>query len=176
MSIFKRFDHVSIGVKDWEKARHLFLEVLGGEELPDKGQSSEGFDWFTFNLGGKKMEVVHSTREDSGVGRYVEKYGEGYHHISIAVHDLKDAIAGAAELAGLEQYEVDYVGIPLSPRDLLLRQLAGRLGSLQIRTEFSMANTFSSLIQSFNVAARELANLDDPSHLYVRCIACGHFD
>ena len=93
MSVFKRFDHVSIGVKDWEKARTLFLDVLGGEELPDKGSSSEGFDWFTFNLGGKKMEVVHSTREDSGVGRYVEKYGEGFHHISIAVNDLKEAIA-----------------------------------------------------------------------------------
>ena len=63
MSVFKRFDHVSIGVKDAEKARALFLDVLGGEELPDKGSSSEGFDWFTFNLGGKKMEVVSSTRE-----------------------------------------------------------------------------------------------------------------
>ena len=93
MSIFKRFDHVSIGVKDGAKARALFLDVLGGEELPDKGSSTEGFDWFTFNLGGKKMEVVHGTREDSGVGRYVEKYGEGYHHISIAVNDLKEAIA-----------------------------------------------------------------------------------
>ena len=93
MSIFKRFDHVSIGVKDADKARALFLDILGGEELPDKGSSSEGFDWFTFMLGGKKMEVVNGTREDSGVGRYVEKYGEGYHHISIAVNDLKEAIA-----------------------------------------------------------------------------------
>ena len=93
MSIFKRFDHVAIGVKDAEKARTLFLDVLGAEELPDKGSSSEGFDWFTFNLGGKKMEVVSSTREGSGVGRYVEKHGEGFHHISIAVDDLKEAIA-----------------------------------------------------------------------------------
>ena len=93
MSIFKRFDHVSIGVKDAAKARALFLDVLGAEELPDKGSSSEGFDWFTFMLGGKKMEIVSSTREGSGVGRYVEKYGEGFHHISIAVDDLKEAIA-----------------------------------------------------------------------------------
>lgn len=93
MGVFKRFDHVSIGVQDAEKARALFLDVLGGEELKDKGSSSEGFDWFTFNLGGKKMEVVSSTREGSGVGRYVEKYGEGYHHISIAVDDLKEAVA-----------------------------------------------------------------------------------
>ena len=93
MSILKRFDHVSIGVKDAEKARALFLDMLGGEELSDKGSSSEGFDWFTFNLGGKKMEVVSSTRDGSGVGRYVEKHGEGFHHISIAVDNLKEAIA-----------------------------------------------------------------------------------
>lgn len=91
--IFKRFDHVSIGVKDMTKARRLFCEVLGGEPMDDVGSSSEGFDWFTFKLGGKKMEIVapHSAGE-GGVGRYIEKYGEGYHHISIAVEDLKVAI------------------------------------------------------------------------------------
>lgn len=94
MSVFKRFDHVSIGVKDVEKARALFLDVLGGEELADKGSSpSEGFDWFTFNLGGKKVEVVIPTSPEGGVGRYIESHGEGFHHMSIAVNDLKEAIA-----------------------------------------------------------------------------------
>ena len=94
MSILKRLDHVAIGVKDMEKARALFCDVLGGELLPDKGSSeSEGFDWFTFMLGGKKLEVVSGTSSESGVGRYIEKHGEGFHHISIAVDDLKDAIA-----------------------------------------------------------------------------------
>lgn len=94
MSVFKRFDHVSIGVTDVEKARTLFLDVLGGEELADKGSSeSEGFDWFTFNLAGKKIEVVNPTSPDGGVGRYMESHGEGFHHMSIAVHDLKETIA-----------------------------------------------------------------------------------
>ena len=94
MSVFERFDHVSIGVKDIEKAKKLFCQVLGGEPLRDVGTSPEGFDWFTFNLGGKKMELVSPHKAgEGGVGRYIEKYGEGYHHISISVKDLKEAIA-----------------------------------------------------------------------------------
>lgn len=93
MSVFRRLDHVSIGVKDMDKARALFVDVLGGEALADKGSSSsEGFDWLTFNLGGKKMELVSPHSPESGVGRYIEGHGEGFHHISIAVDDLKEAI------------------------------------------------------------------------------------
>lgn len=93
MGIFKRLDHVSIAVRDMGKAKRLFCEVLGGEVLPDSGSSAEGFDWFTFKLGGKKMELVtpHKVGE-GGVGRYVEKYGEGFHHISISVENLEEAI------------------------------------------------------------------------------------
>lgn len=92
MSIIKRFDHVSIGVKDMEAAKKLFLEVLGAETLPDRGKSPEGFEWFTFLLGDKKTELVSSADPESGVGRYIEKNGEGFHHISVAVEDLREAI------------------------------------------------------------------------------------
>lgn len=92
MSIIKRFDHVSIGVKDMEKAKALFLDILGAEALPDRGKSPEGFEWFTFMLGGKKTELVSSTDPESGVGRYIERHGEGFHHISVAVGDLREAI------------------------------------------------------------------------------------
>ncbi|HEX3727682.1 MAG TPA: VOC family protein, partial [Pirellulales bacterium] len=62
MSIFKRLDHVSIGVVDLEKARELFIDVLGGQPLKDVGANeSEGFRWFTFLLGGKKVELVTPT-------------------------------------------------------------------------------------------------------------------
>ena len=94
MSVFLRLDHVSIGVKDLDKAKNLFLNVLGGQELPDSGvNESEGFGFFTFNLGGKKMELVTASSTESGVGRYIDKHGEGFHHISISVADLKAAIA-----------------------------------------------------------------------------------
>ena len=93
--MFKRLDHVSIGVLDIDKARRLFCDVLGGEPLPDAGTSrAEGFDWMTFMLGGRKMELVTpSTEGEGGVGRYLEKHGEGFHHICCTVEDIPAAIA-----------------------------------------------------------------------------------
>ena len=94
MSIFKRLDHVSIGVSDIERAQKLFVDVLGGEPMRDKGSNEdEGFSWFTFKLGGKKMELVAPTAQgEGGVGRYIEKNGEGFHHLSISVDNLPKAI------------------------------------------------------------------------------------
>jgi methylmalonyl-CoA epimerase len=91
--MLKRLDHVSIGVLDIEKARQLFCEILGGEPLPDTGDSeSEGFQWLTFLLGGKKVELVSPhTPGEGGVGEYLAKYGEGFHHISCAVENLVEA-------------------------------------------------------------------------------------
>lgn len=46
MSIFNRLDHIAIGVVDLEKAKQLFVDVLGGEPLRDVGQNEEeGFRW-----------------------------------------------------------------------------------------------------------------------------------
>lgn len=94
MTIFKRLDHVSIGVSDITKAEKLFVDVLGGEPMKDKGSNpDEGFAWFTFKLGGKKLELVAPTTPgEGGVGRYIEKNGEGFHHLSISVENLPRAI------------------------------------------------------------------------------------
>src|SRR5262249_33333715 len=94
MSIFTRLDHVSIGVHDMEGARKLFVDVLGGKPLRGVGSNeAEGFQWFTFLLCAKKMELVSPTRPGAGgVGRYLAKHGEGFHHISIAVANLQEAV------------------------------------------------------------------------------------
>lgn len=95
MGIFQRLDHVSIGVEDMDRARRLFVDVLGGTELDDAGQTvDEGFRWFTFQLGGKKLELVSPLEPGKGgVGRYIAKNGEGFHHLSISVANLEQAIA-----------------------------------------------------------------------------------
>lgn len=94
MSIFKRLDHISIGVNDFDAARQLFVDVLGGEPMRDVGTSeAELFQWTTFKLGGKKVEIVAPTKPgEGGVGRYVAKRGEGFHHLSISVENLDEAI------------------------------------------------------------------------------------
>ena len=77
--MLKRLDHVSIGVRDMEKASNLFCDILDGEPLPDKGESpSEGFDWITFRLGGKKVELVTPHVEgEGGVGKYLPNMARG---------------------------------------------------------------------------------------------------
>lgn len=94
MPIFKRLDHVSIGVKNIEEASAFFKDILGAEPLRDRGAAAaEQFSWETFNLGGKKVELVAPDKVgEGGVGRYIEKHGEGFHHLSISVENLEEAI------------------------------------------------------------------------------------
>jgi protease IV len=88
------------------------------------------------------------------------------------VGTLEDAIAAAAARANIEDYHVEYVELPLSPRDMLLKQLANRVGSLN-GWAASASAALSVLLGPVRDAAQELANLQDPRHLYVRCLACG---
>ena len=85
---------------------------------------------------------------------------------------LDDAIAAAAARAGLTDYETDYVELPRSPRELLLQQLAERVGGLRAWTESSVTASLSALLRPVSRAAAEIGNLQDPGHMYLRCIAC----
>ena len=88
------------------------------------------------------------------------------------VGTLGDAIAAAAARGNIKDYRVEYVELPMSPRDMLLKQLANRVGSLNGWTA-SAGATLSVLLGPVRDAAQELANLQDPRHLYVRCLGCG---
>ena len=89
------------------------------------------------------------------------------------VGSLDDAIAAAAARAKLTDYKVDYVELPLSPRDMFLKQLARRVGSLNLWTDSMASVALSGLLGPVRAAAEELGSLQDPRHLYMRCITCG---
>ncbi len=88
------------------------------------------------------------------------------------VGTLADAVSAAAGLAGIVDYKVDYVELPLSPRDMLLKQLANRVGSLNLWTESAASTALNGLLAPVKAAAQELAILQDPGHLYLRCVSC----
>ncbi len=85
---------------------------------------------------------------------------------------LDDAIAAAASIADLDTYEVQYVERPLSPRDMVLKQLANSVGSLNVFTRSAASSALSGLLGPMQEAAKELASMQDPGHLYMRCVAC----
>ena len=68
---------------------------------------------------------------------------------------------------------MEYVQLPLSPRELFLQQLADRVGSLRIRAPSGLAASLAGMLAPVADAAAELANLKDPRHLYARCLVCG---
>lgn len=88
------------------------------------------------------------------------------------VGGLYDAVGAAAALAGVQDYQVDYVELPRSAGEVLLQQLADQLAGLGLWSGLSTGATLSALLQPVTAAAAEINSLQDPRHLYLRCVAC----
>src|ERR671919_665215 len=82
-------DHVAIAVRSVAAAKPLFVDALGGEFLFAGENRSQGFIWaqFRFPLGGK-VELVTPTTADGFVQRFLDKRGEGVHHMTLKVPDI----------------------------------------------------------------------------------------
>lgn len=91
----QKLDHVGIAVRDKEVAGKFFEDVLGARKLLDEKWEYRGqeFSWTYFDIGGQgKVELVSSTDPDNFVNRFIEKRGEGLHHITLKVEDLLEAV------------------------------------------------------------------------------------
>lgn len=84
---------------------------------------------------------------------------------------LEQAVDAAAAHAGIEDYTVDYVQQPMSPADLLFQQLAERVRLPLARRGDTVAALLEAVRPVMDAAA-EVAALQDPRHLYFRCLAC----
>lgn len=85
---------------------------------------------------------------------------------------LREAVAAAAELAGLASPEVEYIHQSLSPRELLLQQLSERAGPMGLGQLVQRTVSVERLLAPLQEAADLVASLRDPAHLYMRCLAC----
>jgi methylmalonyl-CoA/ethylmalonyl-CoA epimerase len=97
--LIERFDHIALGVVDIESSLP-FIELLGGVFHAGANHVRNRFRWVQFELpGGSRLELIAPLSPDSFVVRFLEKRGEGVHHLTYKVADLK-AAASRAELAG----------------------------------------------------------------------------
>ncbi len=93
----KGLDHVAIAVKDLEASIAIYrdafgLELVEVEEIP--GQQVRAA---IFGHGAGRIELICPTVKDNGVARFLEKRGEGLHHICIEVEDIEAAMAELRE-------------------------------------------------------------------------------
>jgi len=96
-----RIDHVSIAVRDVEAALAFFRQCLPIEmrHTPRPGYIDD-FKWCDFSVGGFTVELIEPGRPDSFVSRFLDRRGEGLHHLSIEVRDL-DPLVTRLEADGI---------------------------------------------------------------------------
>lgn len=89
----KGLDHVAIAVKDLDVAVQYYVEVLGfpPPELEEVPEQQVKVAIFGHGLG--RIELICPTTSDSGVAKFLEKRGEGLHHVCVEVGDIEATLA-----------------------------------------------------------------------------------
>lgn len=93
--------HIAIAVRDLEEALAFYRDVLGLEMTERRQVPQEGVEIAFLPAGETEIELLQPLSEESGVARFLEKRGEGLHHICLAVPDIEAAMARLRE-AGVQ--------------------------------------------------------------------------
>ena len=88
----RKIEHIGIAVKDIEKSNDLFKILFGEPHYKIENVESEGVKTSFFKCGPNKIELLQATNEDSPIAKFIEKKGEGIHHIAFAVDDIESEI------------------------------------------------------------------------------------
>lgn len=86
--MFKKVEHIGIAVKNLENTNLLFSKLFGKEHYKIEKVESEGVSTAFFMLGETKIELLEATTESSAISKFIEKKGEGIHHIAYEVDDI----------------------------------------------------------------------------------------
>lgn len=84
----KKIEHLGIAVKDIEVSEKLFSSLLNTKPYKREEVSSENVITSFFKTGESKIELLQATSEESAIHKFIEKKGEGIHHIAFDVEDI----------------------------------------------------------------------------------------
>lgn len=85
-------DHVGIAVKDIDAALKLFHDVFGAPLAEVKQLDDQGIRGALVQVGQTRLELMEPTAENTTIGRFIERRGEGLHHLAFYVQDLPGKI------------------------------------------------------------------------------------
>ena len=86
--MLRKIEHIGIAVKSLEKSNVLFEKLLGVASYKQEEVASEGVKTSFFMNGPNKIELLEATNGDSPIAKFLEKKGEGIHHIAFDVEDI----------------------------------------------------------------------------------------
>lgn len=87
-----KIEHIGIAVKDLERSNTLFKKLLGTAHYKVEEVESEGVRTSFFKSGPNKIELLEAIATDSPIAKFLDKKGEGVHHIAFAVNDIVSEI------------------------------------------------------------------------------------
>lgn len=81
-------EHIGIAVHDLESAREKYRRLLGVEPYAEEEVASEGVKTVFFKVGPNKIELLGALHPESPVARFLEKKGEGLHHVAYRTENI----------------------------------------------------------------------------------------
>lgn len=95
--MLSKIDHLGIVVRDLDAAIAHWKELLGLEMVHREVVEDQGVEVAKFPVGESAVELISPIKDGTGIAGFLEKRGEGIHHICFEVNDLEGALAGLAE-------------------------------------------------------------------------------
>jgi methylmalonyl-CoA/ethylmalonyl-CoA epimerase len=87
-----KVDHIGFAVRSAADARKFFEGILGARFLYEHANPEAGYRIFEFDFNGMILELLEPLGEGSFLHKFLEKHGEGFHHLTLEVADSKDRI------------------------------------------------------------------------------------
>jgi methylmalonyl-CoA/ethylmalonyl-CoA epimerase len=95
--VLGRIDHIGVAVSDLDSAIALYEGTLGMPVAHRETVESQGVEAVLLDVGEGHVELLRPLGPDTPVGKFVERSGEGLHHVAYAVDDIEAALDGLKE-------------------------------------------------------------------------------
>jgi methylmalonyl-CoA/ethylmalonyl-CoA epimerase len=89
----EKIEHIGIAVKDLKVSNLIFEKLFGAPAYKSEEVESEAVSTSFFKSGPNKIELLAATSPESPIAKFIDKKGEGIHHIAFAVEDIVSEIA-----------------------------------------------------------------------------------
>lgn len=101
--MISKIEHIGIAVQDIKKSTELFTLLLGKPPYKTEIVESEGVETVFFEVGETKIELLGSVQSNSAIAKFIEKKGEGIHHIAFSTENITE------ELHRLQEQSFDLI-------------------------------------------------------------------
>ena len=88
----KKIEHIGIEVNNLNNANFLFKKLFGVDNYKEEVVESEGVSTSFYMIGETKVELLEATSESSPINKFINKRGEGVHHIAFEVENIESEI------------------------------------------------------------------------------------